>query len=129
MRPATPDIGAVHVASIFFPRDFARLDAEPDSRRDGWWSDPVFYFAPALVGEAVEFLFFYTKTPEAMERELARVGKPLFYSTLEPSDESVVLVVRTRPIDAATVPHQLQVPSDSLYDGMQSVEMTIRQSF
>jgi hypothetical protein len=115
-RPPTPDSGAVHVASVLFPRDFIKVDAEPNARQDGWWADPVFYFAHAPAGEAVEFLLFYTKTPEAIEQALAQIGKPLFYTTLDSSDESVSIVVRTRPFDAAVIPQPSRVPAHALYD-------------
>jgi hypothetical protein len=115
-RPITPKDGAVHVASVLFPRDLIRVDAPPDNRWLGWWSDPIFYFAPAPAGEAVEVAFFYTKHAEAIEERLSRIGKPVFYSTLEPSDECVAVVVRTRPFDATGLPQQWSIAAAALYD-------------
>ena len=90
MRPVTPQEGAFHAASVFFPTDFLRSTGEMQRSHKLKFSLPM---APA--GQAIEVGFFYSReAPESLEdRFIARLATPILYMNL-PSGEFVSAVAR-----------------------------------
>lgn len=99
-RPQTPERGAVHVASIFFPTDFLRGEGVANSPGKLKISLPM---APS--GQATEVGFFYSfEQPDDLEPQFVRQpATPILYMTL-PSGEYVSIVVRHVPFNALLVP-------------------------
>jgi hypothetical protein len=99
-RKPTPDVGAVHVASVVFPTDYLKKTDTPI----GTAKKPLTIFSPAPSGSAVEVGFFYSREPaEALEPKLVKIGKPLIRATLD-NGESVSIVVRQAKFDPAFLP-------------------------
>lgn len=99
-RPRTPERGAVHVASIFFPTDFLR--------GEGVTNDPgklKFSLPMAPCGQATQVGLFYSfEQPAELEpRIVKQLTTPILYMTL-PSEEYVSIVVRHVPFDSLQVP-------------------------
>lgn len=120
-RAAIPEQGAIHVASVLFPRDLIQVDAgAPEEGHGDWWSGSIFYFAPAEPGEAVEVGFFFSKTPgQKIESALSGIGKPIVYSDIETNaglKMTVSVVVRTRQFDSTAIPGRTQIAKSALYD-------------
>jgi hypothetical protein len=98
-RAATPESGAVHVVSVLFPLDYLHLDAPVGTPRR-----PLIVFGASQLGHAVEFGFFYSRTPEAeMAAKFSRIGKPLFRTSLNNGD-SVSIVTRVVEFDSSILP-------------------------
>jgi hypothetical protein len=101
-RPKTPDVGAVHVASILFPTDYLKLTEEPK----GTHKKPLFIFDAAPAGQAVEMGFFYSREDQAaMEERYLRIGHPIVCTTLE-SGEHVTAIARITEFDRSLLPSQ-----------------------
>jgi hypothetical protein len=99
-RPATPERGAFHAASVFFPTDFLRSTGEMQRSHKLKFSLPM---APA--GQAIEVGFFYSReTPASLEdRFIAQQATPLLYMSL-PSGEFVSVVARPVLFDPKQIP-------------------------
>lgn len=76
-RNPAPENGAVHVVSLIFPTDYLRLPP-PEGKK------PIFQFAAAPPGKAIEFDFFFSREAEAtLEGKLLQIGMPLVRTTLD----------------------------------------------
>jgi hypothetical protein len=92
-RPQTPATGAVHVASVIFPKAYYTSEAPRGTPKK-----PVFLMEAAPDVKAVEFGFFYSKHASKLETSLAKIGRPLIFSELA-NGESVAVVCRARNLD------------------------------
>jgi hypothetical protein len=100
-RAPTPDIGAVHVASIIFPTEFLKLP-EPQ----GTPKKPLIIFGAAPPGKAVEIGFFYSREAAAtLEPKLLQIGYPIVCTTLD-NGEMITVVGRVSDFDRAVLPSQ-----------------------
>jgi hypothetical protein len=100
-RSPTPDIGAVHVASIIFPTEFLKLP-EPQATQ----KKPLIIFGAAPLEKAVEIGFFYSREdPATLEPKLLQIGRPIVCTTLD-NGEMITVVAREADFDRAVLPSQ-----------------------
>lgn len=92
-RPLTPETGAVHLASIFFPTDYLGLAPQPVN--DG---KPKFALTAAPAGHAVEAALFISRQgADSLEQLFIRSGAVPLICTDLPNGEFVSFVVRQTP--------------------------------
>jgi hypothetical protein len=97
-RAASPEVGAVHVASLIFPA--AHLQGDPPRAT---YKKPVLIIGVAIPGKAVEVGFFFAReSMKTLKGKLSAVGMPMCYTSLA-NGETVSMVVREADFDSSVV--------------------------
>lgn len=94
-RPPSPTRGARHVASVIIPTDLLNRDPPPiPSRRR-----QRLLFPPALAGDALEFILFYSlEAARDLEKQFKQIAMPIAYCQFA-NGETVNFVVRQVSFD------------------------------